>query len=82
MNKVSAVWCAWFDGSTIEDFLAAFREILKNCAIAVFFSGKGRAVQMWNSIRHLETPCRMRKALSQHEIEDEAAHAVPRLLFT
>ena len=55
MNKVSAVWCKRFDGSTIDDFLEhqiRFRDRTQRaCVIADLFSGSGRAVQMWNSIR-------------------------------
>ena len=47
-----------FDGirSTIEDLLEdLFRDQSKRaCVISDFFSGKGRAVPMWNLLRYLE----------------------------
>ena len=84
MNKVSTVWCKRFDGSTIEDFLEhLFRDRTQRaCVIADFFSGSGRAVQMWNSIRYPEASCRLCKAMSQNEIGEEAGNALFRLLFT
>ena len=73
-NKVSTVRmryvcrCARFDGSAIAGFLAVFRA--NNCVISGFFSGKGRAVQMWNSIRHLGASRRrrLRKELAQGRV--------------
>ena len=87
MNKAPAVWCKRFDGSTIEDFLEdLFRDQTKRaCVISDFFSGKGRAVQMWNSLRYLEASCRLCKAMSGGEIrQDELefeGHSLFRLLF-
>ena len=59
-----------------------FRDRTKRaCVIADFFSGSGRAVQLWNSIRYLESQCRLCKAISQNEIGEEAGHALFRLLL-
>ena len=43
MNKVPMVWCAQFDGSTIDHFLeGTFRDTTQRaCIISDFFSGKG-----------------------------------------
>ena len=87
VDKVPAVWCKRFDGSmrTIEDFLEhLFRDRTQRVrAIADFFSGSGRAVGMWNSIRYPESSCRLCKAMSssQNEIGEEAGHGLFRLLF-
>ena len=53
MNKIPTVWCKRFAGTTIEDFLQdVFRDTTQRaCVVSDFFSGGGRAVQMWNSIR-------------------------------
>ena len=77
---------ARFDGSTIEGFLEhLFRDRTKRaCVVAGFFSGRGRAhaVQLWNSIRYPESPCRPCKAIRQNEIAgEEAGNALFRLLF-
>ena len=70
MNKVSTVWCKRFDGSTIEEFLSdVFRDRTQRpCVVADFFSGSGRSVQLWNSVRYLEASCRLCKATSEKEI--------------
>ena len=83
INKVSAVWCKRFDGSTIEDFLEdLFRDTTERaCVISDFFSGKGRAVQMWNSLRYLEASCRLCRAISEGEIGQDEGHSLFRLLF-
>ena len=82
-NNMPAVWCARFDGSTIEDFPEhLFRDRTKRaCVVADFFSGNGRAVQMRNSIRYLEAPCRLCKATNLREIGEDAGNALFRLLF-
>ena len=71
---VGRVVCSlrWDHGSTIEGFLEHLfgDQTERACVIAVFFSEKGRAVQMWNSIRYLEASCRLCKAMSQREIEE------------
>ena len=82
-NKVSAVWCKRFDGSTIDDILPdVFRDRTQRaCVVADFFSGKGPAVQLWNSIRYLEASCRLCKAISDKAIGEEEGNALFRLLF-
>ena len=83
MSKVSAVWCKRFDGSTMDGFLAdIFRDRSQRaCVVADFFSGMGRAVQLWNSIRYLEASCRLCKAMSDKEIGEDEGNALFRLLF-
>ena len=85
MNKVSTVWpwCKRFDGSTIDDFLEdLFRDRTQRaCVIADFFSGKGRAVQMWNSLRYLEASCRLCKATGDGEIGENEGNSLFRLMF-
>ena len=82
-NKIPAVWCKRFDGSTIEDFLTdVFRDTTQRpCAVADFFSGGGRAVQMWNSIRYREASYRLCRAMSEKEIGEAEGNALFRLLF-
>ena len=85
MNEVSTVRCKRFDGSTIDDFLSdVFRDRTQRpCVVADFCSGKGRAVQLWNSIRYLEASPRLCKAISDKEIGEEEGNALGlfRLLF-
>jgi hypothetical protein len=83
MQKVSTVWCARFDGSTIDHFLEEiFRDTTKrSCVISDFFSGKGRAVQMWNSLRYLEASCKLCRAMDQGHIGMDEGHSPFRLLF-
>ena len=78
------MWCARFDGSTIDHFLEEiFRDTTKRaCIISDFFSGKGRAVQMWNSLRYPEAPCKLCKAMSEGEIGMDEGHSPFRLLFS
>ena len=79
-NKVSAVLCKRFDGSIIEDFL---RDVVRDpiaterpCVVADFFSGGGRAVQLWNSGRYLEASCRLCKAMSEKGIGEVEGNAL------
>ena len=83
-NKVSAVWCKRFN-LTIEDFLRDVfcdpTERRRPCAVADYISNGGRAVQLWNSIRYLETSCRLCRAMSEKEIGEVEGNALFRLLF-
>ena len=87
MSKVSAVWCKRFDGSTIDDFLEDLFSCRdrthgqRACVIADFFSSKGRAVQMWDSIRYLEASCRLCKAVSEGAIGQNEGSSLFRLMF-
>ena len=66
-KHVSAVWCSVFSGSTVEDFLAAFRGESHYCVITDCFTHGGRGVQVWNSLQYVGFSYAVRAAMDRGE---------------
>ena len=78
-SKVPAVLRARFDGNFLPQLPRDRTQ--RAFVIAGFVSSGGRAVRICNSMRYLEPPCRLCKAISQKDVGEEAGHALFRLLF-